>query len=75
MKFDPDNLLKIGTEVVFIKNVPENDIKAGTIGEVEDNKIFEWTYSIRVGKKIVPVYSSEIDPIETLYIPERLSIL
>lgn len=88
MEFDPKNKLQIGTKV-YISNIPNwakfNDgIQVGDVGTIVQNKIFEYTYVVKMDKdienKLQPVYASEIElyhDIDNYTIPnwDRLSIL
>jgi hypothetical protein len=77
MKYDPNNILPVGTRVMLIKDIPQNNAKVGMVGTVTDNKIFEFTYSLKMDSLDKPllVYSSEIEVYDNLIIPDQLSVL
>jgi hypothetical protein len=77
MKYDPNNILPVGTRVILIKDIPQNNAKVGMVGTVASNKIYEFTYSLMMDSlnKPLPVYSDEIEVYDELTIPDQLSIL
>lgn len=74
MKYDSNNLLKVGTRIIVIKDIDQNNVKVGQTGWIGDTQVFQYTYVVFLDNGIkVPVYSTEIDPLtKFLYEKEML---